>query len=106
MGLEQAVFDRAGHRLYESCQLSADESRRVELAQQLKDKLANIEGVETVLEPAQFEKLGLPRPDANPESPHLILTTNPGYSFDGGLSGAIVSSADGLKGSHGHDPSP
>ena len=83
-----------------------DEARRAELTAQLKSKLATLEGVAAVLEPAEFAKLGLPSPEANPEAPHLVLTTNPGYSFADTLTGSAVAPTDGLKGSHGHDPNP
>jgi predicted AlkP superfamily pyrophosphatase or phosphodiesterase len=62
--------------------------------------------VAAVLEPPQFAKLGLPSPDANPEAPHLVLTTGPGYSFAEVTSGPAIAPTEGLKGSHGHDPNP
>lgn len=83
-----------------------DKSREAELIAELKKKLAAMEGVAAVLAPAEFAKLGLPSPEANPEAPHLVLTTGPGYSFNDVLTTPAVASAGGLKGTHGHDPSP
>ena len=43
-------------------------------------KFADTEGVLDVIRPRQFADLGLPDPNENPEAPHLVLTTGPGYS--------------------------
>jgi predicted AlkP superfamily pyrophosphatase or phosphodiesterase len=83
-----------------------DDAKRAEILAQIKPKLAALEGVSAVLEPAQFAKLGLPSPDANPEAPHLVLLTGPGYSFADVLTPPAVADAGGQKGSHGHDPTP
>ena len=83
-----------------------DPPRQKQIISQLKTQFAALEGVTSVLEPAQFAKLGVASPDVNPEAPHLVLTTSPGYSFDGALTGPPVESAGGLKGTHGHEPSP
>lgn len=83
-----------------------DNEKRDETIALLKEKLAAIEGITAVLTPKQFGKLGLPSPQANPEAPHLVLTTGPGYSFADAVTGDAVVSAGGLKGSHGHDPAP
>jgi predicted AlkP superfamily pyrophosphatase or phosphodiesterase len=72
----------------------------------LKQRFAALEGIRDVLEPAEFVKLGLPLPAANPEAPHLILTTGPGYAFADANLGDPVVDAGGLKGTHGHVPSP
>jgi predicted AlkP superfamily pyrophosphatase or phosphodiesterase len=83
-----------------------DEVKRAEIVGQLKERLGELEGVAAVVEPADFAKLGVPSPDANPEAPHLVLTTNPGYSFAGEVKGPAIEATEGLKGSHGHDPAP
>ena len=54
--------------------------------------------------PDGIARLGLPRPEANGESPDLVLLTGPGYSFAEVVTGDAVAIAGGLKGSHGHDP--
>jgi len=83
-----------------------DAANKADVAAKLKDRLGKLEGVTGVVEPSGFAKLGLPRPDANGESPDLVLLTGPGYSFAEQVTGDAVASAGGLKGSHGHDPSP
>jgi predicted AlkP superfamily pyrophosphatase or phosphodiesterase len=83
-----------------------DASRRAEITAQLKQKLAALEGVAKVVTPDGYGPLGLPSPEANPESPHLVLLTGPGYSFDNGLAAPAVADAGGHKGTHGHDPAP
>jgi len=77
-----------------------------DVAAKLKDRFGKLEGVTGVVEPTSFGKLGLPRPEADGESPDLVLLTGPGYSFAEQVSGDTVASAGGLKGSHGHDPAP
>lgn len=83
-----------------------DEGRRAEITSQIKPKLAAIEGVTGVIEPADYVRYGLPSPAANPESPHLVLLTGPGYSFAEALAAPVVADAGGHKGTHGHDPAP
>lgn len=83
-----------------------DEANRKQQLGAVKTELAKVEGVTAVLEPEEFIKLGLPAPDSNPEAPHLVLTTGPGYSFNDALAGETVASAGGPKGTHGHDPRP
>jgi predicted AlkP superfamily pyrophosphatase or phosphodiesterase len=83
-----------------------DDSRLQDLLPVLRQKLATIEGVAAVREPKDFKQLGLPGPESNPQSPHLVLLTGPGYSFNEVLGPEVVIKTDGLKGSHGHDPAP
>jgi predicted AlkP superfamily pyrophosphatase or phosphodiesterase len=83
-----------------------DAARKTEIVDQLDQRLAKLEGVAAVVGPDGFAKLGFPRPEANGESPDLVLMTNPGYSFAEQVTGEAVASAGGLKGSHGHDPGP
>jgi len=83
-----------------------DDERRAEITATLARKLVDLEGVLAVMHPTEFTQLGVPDPDSNPEAPHLVLTTGPGYSFDNSLKGDAVADAGGHKGSHGHDPRP
>jgi len=83
-----------------------DGDKKADTIVKLNERLAKLEGVAAVVGADQFAKLGLPRPEANGESPDLVLMTNPGYSFAEQVSGEVVASAGGLKGSHGHDPAP
>ncbi|WP_417850156.1 alkaline phosphatase family protein [Thalassoglobus sp.] len=83
-----------------------DESKREEHSKMLVQKFGQTKGVQAVIEPKGFAELGIPDPKKNPEAPHLVLTTGPGYSFANNTSGPVVIDAGGLKGSHGHDPRP
>lgn len=83
-----------------------DDSARAELLPKVKESLGKLPGVDQALAPEAFEKLGLPRPDDNPEAPDLILTTGPGYSFGDTATGESVVDAGGTKGTHGHLPGP
>lgn len=83
-----------------------DEARKPELLNQLKRELAGLEGVTAVLDPAGFARLGTPAPQDNPQGADLVLLAAPGYSFAGTLTLPPVGDAGGLKGTHGHDPTP
>lgn len=83
-----------------------DDERRAEVTNTLAEKLADVEGVLDVMHPGQFAALGVPDPSKNPEAPHLVLTTGPGYSFGNNVTGQVIVDAGGNKGSHGHDPRP
>ncbi|MCC7419044.1 MAG: alkaline phosphatase family protein [Planctomycetaceae bacterium] len=83
-----------------------DEPARAELLPKVKAALSGLEGVSRVIEPEDFEKLGLPRPEDNLEAPHLILATGPGFSFGDSATGETLVDAGGRKGTHGHLPEP
>lgn len=83
-----------------------DDENRIEITSLLTDRLAAVEGVQDVMSPSEFTQLGVPDPVGNPEAPHLVLTTDPGYSFDNSVKCHAVADAGGHKGSHRHDPRP
>jgi predicted AlkP superfamily pyrophosphatase or phosphodiesterase len=83
-----------------------DNEGKPDVTAKLVGELAKLEGVLEVLTPAEFTKLGVPGPDSNPEAPDLVLTTGPGYSFDGSVTSPAVVETDTLLGTHGHDPRP
>ncbi len=71
----------------------------------IKESLAKLEGVQRVIEPAEYHDLGLPQPDENHEAPHFILATGQGFSFNDGTTGdAIGPVTETYKGTHGHLP--
>jgi predicted AlkP superfamily pyrophosphatase or phosphodiesterase len=72
----------------------------------LQQRLSKLEGVAAAVGPEGFARLGLPQPEVNGESPDFVLLTSPGYSFAEQVTGEAIADAGGLKGSHGHDPSP
>lgn len=83
-----------------------DNARKNELLKLAKDKLKELEGVEAIVEPSSFAKLGIPQPADNAQAPDLVLLTGPGYSFADVLTPPVVAATIGLKGNHGHDPKP
>ena len=83
-----------------------DAAREAELAAQLKEKLAALEGVAALVEPKDFARFGLPDPAKNPQAPHLVLLAKPGFAFNDALGADIHVKADNVKGTHGHDPRP
>jgi len=83
-----------------------DEAGRDETIAKIRQRVEKIDGINEVLAGPEFEDHGLPRPDANPQSPHLIVSAHPGFAFNDAISGMEVVSAGGPKGTHGHIPSP
>jgi len=73
---------------------------------EIRTALKTLDAVESVIASNDFEKLGLPRPEDNPEMAQLVLTTRPGFQFDDGTTGEPITSAEGQKGCHGHRPEP
>jgi hypothetical protein len=82
------------------------DKRAQERAPEIRAELKKLDAVESVLEPAEFEKLGLPRPEENPEMAQLVLTARPGFAFDDAVVGEPLVDAGGHKGCHGHRPEP
>ena len=83
-----------------------DDQHKADHQQLLMTELAKLEGVLEVMSSDQFRKLGVPDPESNPEAPDLVLTTGPGYSFDGSVKSPAIVETESLLGSHGHDPRP
>jgi predicted AlkP superfamily pyrophosphatase or phosphodiesterase len=68
-----------------------------------KEALSGIEGIESVIEPADFARYGLPNPERNPQMGVLLLTGKEGYAFTAdGRDPAVVDSPAGSLGSHGY----
>ena len=82
------------------------DKRAQERAPDIRAELKKLDAIESVLEPAEFEKLGLPSPVENPEMAQLVLTTRPGFEFDDAAVGEPIVDAGGHKGCHGHRPEP
>ncbi len=69
----------------------------------VRQALAGIEGIDKVVEPAEYGTYGLPLPSANDQMGALFLTAKEGYSFAGGATGEVViDTPDGSLGSHGY----
>ena len=68
-----------------------------------KDALAGMEGIESVAEPAEFSRYGLPQPDQNPQMGSLFLTAKDGYAFTADANEPVVVDAPpGSLGAHGY----
>ena len=82
-----------------------DKEHKQELLKEIKESLGKVEGVKSIIEPDQFQKLGLPDPAKNGEMGDLVLATGPGYSFNDSVTAKEVVAVSGnLKGTHGHLP--
>jgi hypothetical protein len=68
-----------------------------------KEALSGVEGIESVIEPADFARYGLPSPERNPQMGVLLLTGKEGYAFTAdGRDPAVVDSPVESLGSHGY----
>jgi predicted AlkP superfamily pyrophosphatase or phosphodiesterase len=73
------------------------------LLKRVRQALTGIEGIDTVIEPAEFGRLGLPRPEDNDQMAALFLTAKEGYSFTGDPNEPVtVDAPAGSLGSHGY----
>jgi hypothetical protein len=73
------------------------------LLKRVRQALTGVEGIDTVIEPAEFGRLGLPRPEDNDQMAALFLTAKEGYSFTGDPSEPVtVDAPAGSLGSHGY----
>jgi predicted AlkP superfamily pyrophosphatase or phosphodiesterase len=77
-----------------------DPASRARLVPRLREIFAALEGVERVAAPAEYAGLGLPRPEANPQAPDLLLVAREGYAFGAAHEGPAVVDLDG--GAHGY----
>lgn len=65
--------------------------------------LEGLEGVDRIVEPAEYPTYGLPLPSANDQMGALFVTAKEGYAFAGGTAGAMVIDApEGSLGAHGY----
>ena len=83
-----------------------DQARRDETLAAVRASLANVEGVQSILEPEEFTKLGLPAPEKNAEMADLVLTTGPGYAYNDNHTGEAIRASGGYRGTHGHRVEP
>jgi predicted AlkP superfamily pyrophosphatase or phosphodiesterase len=69
----------------------------------MKEVLAGIEGIDRIIEPAEYGPLGLPLPSATEQMGALLLTAREGYAFTAAAGEQIVNdAAEGSFGSHGY----
>ena len=82
-----------------------DPNRREQIAKQLRDELARLEGVEAVVEPQDFVRIGQPTPEQNPRAADLWLAAKSGYAFSEASDGdSPVLKRKTPSGTHGYLP--
>ncbi|MCC7010231.1 MAG: alkaline phosphatase family protein [Acidobacteria bacterium] len=65
--------------------------------------LAGIEGIERVVEPADYPRYGLPSPAASDQIGELVLVAKDGYAFTGAVElPVVVDATEGSLGAHGY----
>jgi predicted AlkP superfamily pyrophosphatase or phosphodiesterase len=70
---------------------------------EVKRVVAGLEGIDSVVEPNDFPKYGLPMPAANDQMGALFLTAKDGYAFAGSAGEQVVIDApEGSLGAHGY----
>ena len=68
-----------------------------------KQALAGLEGIDKVIEPADYAPLGLPQPSANPQMGALFLTAKEGYAFAAAAGDqTVIDAPEGSLGAHGY----
>lgn len=74
-----------------------------EVLAKAKQTLAGLEGIDRVIEPAEYAKHGLPQPSANDQMGALFVTAKDGYAFSGAAGpDAVIDAPEGSLGSHGY----
>jgi len=74
-----------------------------EVLERVKQTLAGIEGIEKVIEPAEYASLGLPHPKDNDQMGALLLVAKDGYAFTAAVGEEVVVDAPaGSLGAHGY----
>ena len=82
-----------------------DDARRAEIVKQLADQLGHLEGVEAVIKPEDFARIGQPTRDQDPHAADLWLAAKKSYSFADTVDGEnVVAPRDSLAGTHGYLP--
>lgn len=73
------------------------------LLKRTREAVASLEGVEKVIEPAEYDRYGLPQPSANEQMGALVLTAKDGYAFGAAIGDQpVVDSSEGSLGAHGY----
>ncbi len=83
-----------------------DEENKEAIREKLIKSVAELEGVERVLDVADFMKYGLPDPKENPQQADLMIAAKPGYSFSNNYTSELVVTpvSKVRRGTHGHLP--
>jgi predicted AlkP superfamily pyrophosphatase or phosphodiesterase len=73
------------------------------IVKRAKDALAGMEGIETIVEPADYPRYGLPQPDTSDQMGPLFLIAKDGYAFTADAANpAVVDAPPGSLGAHGY----
>lgn len=75
---------------------------RPELVTRTRAALNNLEGVDRILEPKEYEELGMPLPNRNTQAPAFVITAKDGYSYTAATTGEEIVAKERPTGSHGY----
>jgi predicted AlkP superfamily pyrophosphatase or phosphodiesterase len=75
-----------------------------DLLRRARQAISGLEGIDRIVEPAEYEALGLPHPSSDRQVGALLLTAKSSYSFAAGATGekTVVDAAEGSLGTHGY----
>ncbi len=75
-----------------------------DLLRRARQALSGLEGIDRIIEPAEYASYGLPQPSADPQVGALFLTAKNGYAFSGSATGDknVVEAVEGSLGTHGY----
>ena len=75
-----------------------------DLLRRARQAITGLEGIDAIVEPAQYGPLGLPQPAVDPQVGALLLTAKDGYSFAAGATGdkTVIDAPEGSLGTHGY----
>jgi len=88
-----------------ACMVYVLDRSRKDVAEQLAKQFAAVEGVDAVLRPSEFARVGQATPDQDPRAPDLWLSAKSGYSFTDSHAGTdVVVPRSTHGGTHGYLP--
>ncbi len=81
-----------------------NEARRGELSSKLRSMFQDVEGIQAVIGPDEYQKHGFPPPGPQSRMADLVLSAADGYAFSGGADTAVVTDvpAGTVAGNHGY----
>ena len=77
-----------------------------EVLARVRKAIAGIEGIDAIIEPADYARYGLPLPSVNNQMGMLFITPKDGYAFTATAEGdVVVDASEGSLGAHGYPSS-
>jgi predicted AlkP superfamily pyrophosphatase or phosphodiesterase len=75
-----------------------------DLFRRARQALSSVEGIDNIIEPAQYASYGLPQPSADAQAGALFLTAKNGYAFASVATGdkTVIDAPEGSLGTHGY----